>query len=38
MMKAWQLVDINGEVINEEDVSSVGMFNILFLIFVLFLS
>ncbi|KAK4475070.1 hypothetical protein MN116_002163 [Schistosoma mekongi] len=24
MMKAWQLVDINGEVINEEDVSSVG--------------
>ncbi|CAH8667679.1 unnamed protein product [Schistosoma curassoni] len=24
MMKAWQLVDINGEVINEEDISSVG--------------
>ncbi|CAH8594544.1 unnamed protein product [Schistosoma turkestanicum] len=24
MMKAWQLVDINGEVINEEDVSSAG--------------
>nr|CAH8872340.1 unnamed protein product [Trichobilharzia regenti] len=24
MMRAWQLVDINGEIINEEDVSSVG--------------